>query len=479
MNDDKKPYLPDGSQRTNRSGLDQSANFSSQQRSLAPGRQVDSRSGYTDASSYGTPTGARGSGGSLNSFSRQEAYDQRKNPVAEARAQNSREEARQERAQVKSEKKRRKRKKSKRNGCLFKMIWMVMIVLVSVVLAQYLLIGANDLLGVNREEGTTTISIPANADIDTVADILADAGVISSADYFKLYMKVTKPETTFTKGEYTDVKTNMDYEAIVTYLQTQSNRTDVVQVTFLEGMNLQDFGDRLEENGVCDKEAFLEACNSTEFDEDYTFLKRIRNDSERYYRLEGYLFPDTYEFYQDSQPDTVIRKCLYNFELKVMADTIELEDDTEVSVADLAQQQGFTVDQLMTLASIVQAEGANEEDMRVIAQVFRNRLDPNLNEGVSQLGSDPTVFYPYSSREEAPTGFISRYNTYEIIGLPPGPIDNPGMMAINAVLNPNTDYSYYLYFCHSADGTPYYAQTEDEHYWNQVEAGLITPEGGE
>ena len=157
-----------------------------------------------------------------------------------------------------------------------------------------------------------------------------------------------------------------------------------------------------------------------------------------------------------------------------MEPTIEQEDDTEISVADLAQQNGFTVDQLVTLASMVQAEGANEDDMRVIAHIFRNRLDPNMNEGVSQLGSDPTVYYPYSSREEAPEGFESRYNTYEIVGLPPGAIDNPGMMAINAVLNPDTTESY-LYFCHSADCTPYYAYTAEGHYENQVKAGLIDP----
>ena len=196
------------------------------------------------------------------------------------------------------------------------MVWLVMIVLVSVVLAQYIMIGANDLLAVNRTEGTAEVSIPADADIDTVADILEEAGVINSAQFFKLYMKITKPDTTFTKGDYTDMQTNLDYEAIVTYLQTQSNRTDVVTVTFLEGMNLEDFGDTLEESGVCGKEEFLEKCNSTEFDEDYTFLSQITNSDERYYRLEGYLFPDTYDFYQDSDPETVIRKCLYNFELK-------------------------------------------------------------------------------------------------------------------------------------------------------------------
>ena len=196
------------------------------------------------------------------------------------------------------------------------MVWLVMIVLVSVVLAQYIMIGANDLLAVNRTEGTTQVSIPADADIDTVADILQDAGVINSS-VFKLYMKLTKPGTTFTKGDYTDMKTNLDYEAIVTYLQTQSNRSDEVSVTFLEGMSLQSFGEILEENGVCGKDEFLESAIPPNLTRT-TFLANITNNNERYYRLEGYLFPDTYDFYQDSDPEAVIRKCLYNFELKVM-----------------------------------------------------------------------------------------------------------------------------------------------------------------
>ena len=322
MNDDKRPY-PNDPDLNELLGLGSGDNGSYPHQGAFGGYDETGESpapDYTDASSYSDSAEPLEEGDVLNSFSEREAYEQRKNPVAEAREQNSRtrtqEEISREKAQVKAEKKRRK-KKSKKNGCLFKMVWLVMIVLVSVVLAQYIMIGANDLLAVNRTEGTAEVSIPADADIDTVADILEEAGVINSAQFFKLYMKITKPDTTFTKGDYTDMQTNLDYEAIVTYLQTQSNRTDVVTVTFLEGMNLEDFGDTLEESGVCGKEEFLEKCNSTEFDEDYTFLSQITNSDERYYRLEGYLFPDTYEFFVNDTPENVLAKFLDNFEAKV------------------------------------------------------------------------------------------------------------------------------------------------------------------
>ena len=258
MNDDKRPY-PNDPDLNELLGLGSGDNGSYPHQGAFGGYDETGESpapDYTDASSYSDSAEPLEEGDVLNSFSEREAYEQRKNPVAEAREQNSRtrtqEEISREKAQVKAEKKRRK-KKSKKNGCLFKMVWLVMIVLVSVVLAQYIMIGANDLLAVNRTEGTAEVSIPADADIDTVADILEEAGVINSAQFFKLYMKITKPDTTFTKGDYTDMQTNLDYEAIVTYLQTQSNRTDVVTVTFLEGMNLEDFGDTLEESGVCGK----------------------------------------------------------------------------------------------------------------------------------------------------------------------------------------------------------------------------------
>ena len=168
-------------------------------------------------------------------------------------------------------------------------------------------------------------------------------------------MKITKPDTTFTKGDYTDMQTNLDYEAIVTYLQTQSNRTDVVTVTFLEGMNLEDFGDTLEESGVCGKEEFLEKCNSTEFDEDYTFLSQITNSDERYYRLEGYLFPDTYDFYVDDNPVRVSRSMRDTaYKAMQVKEQLMAANGREPTVDEIAAKLGMkTADVVLALEAIV------------------------------------------------------------------------------------------------------------------------------
>ena len=401
----------------------------------------------------------------LSSYSEEYAEKKKKAMTAEERKA--------EKQALKAEKKRNK-KKAKKNGCLFKMIWAVMIVLVSVVLAQYILVGVNDIFAINRlDEETISVELPKDASVEEVAGILADKGVINRADFFTLYAKLTKSGG-FSNGSF-NLRGNMDYEAIINYLQVQSNRTDTVFVTFREGMNLQEYAELLEENRVCDADAFLELCDSDTFDENYPFIGAISNDSERYYKLEGYLFPDTYEFYVDEDPEQAIKRFLANYRRK-MTDEIQ----------EQAEALGMTMDQVVTLASMIQAEAANEEDMYLVSSVFHNRLNSggvnpyNANEGgLLMLQSDATVWYPYKNRNSVPAdlldSFQSRYDTYDIEGLPPGPICNPGMAAIDAALHPsNTNY---YYFCHNGEtGEGYYAVYYSQHLANLERAGLS---GGE
>lgn len=378
------------------------------------------------------------------------------------------EEKKAERAAIKAEKK-RKKQKAKKNGCLFKIIWMIMVVLVSVVLAQYILVGVNDMLAVNRTESAVQIDIPKDSSINDVSRILVEKGIIKRSDFFKLYAQLTKRAGNFSKGTY-EMKTNMDYEAIINFLQSQSNRKDIVTVTFTEGMNLMEYADLLEKSKVCSAKDFLEACNSDAFDEEYSFIAAIGNKADRYYKMEGYLFPDTYQFYEDEDPVDTISRMLNNYEKKIVKKQ-QLEGHAEkVSIEDLAREKGLAPEELITLASMVQAEAADVEDMSFISSIFLNRLNADVDEGVSQLNSDPTQFYPYKSKDAMPEGFESKYDTYVIQGLPAGPICNPGMDAINATLNPkDRDY---LYFCHAKDGTAYYAKTLPEHERNLVKAGL-------
>ncbi len=417
-----------------------------------------------------------------------------------------REEEKRRRRALKSERK-RKKKKAKKNGCVFRLVWLVMVVLLGIVLAEFLLVGINDLLGRNRtaddeDSSTIIITIPENATLDEVTEILVENGVISSSTYFKLYANLTKSSVDFVAGTY-EIDPDLDYEAIINYLESNSNRVDTVTLTITEGMTVLEIADLLDENGVCDGDEFLEECNSTDFDEDFTFLSEGRtNLSSVYYRLEGYLYPDTYEFYMGESATTSIYRFLNNYETVMYYTQQRVEVDTDSNVAyydtdtdtdernvityekltieEQAERQGMTMEEVLILASIIQAEAADTEDMYVISSIFHNRLDTIDNSGYTvygeyiagQLESDATMYYPYRSTT-VPDGFTSRYNTYNLEGLPAGAICNPGMDAIQAALYPD-DTTYYFFF-HMTDedgnATAYYATTLSNNEYNKVVAG--------
>lgn len=421
----------------------------------------------------------------------------------------------------------RKKKKAKKNGCVFRVVWLVLVLILGVFLAEFLLVGINDLLGRNRgEEEKIIISVPKDANINEIAEILSEDGVINSEKYFKLYAKMTKDDDiVFTQGSY-EMKNNMDYEAIINYLQSNSNRVDTVEIRFTEGMTVLEIADKLAQNGVCDKDEFLKLCNSDEFDEDFPFLSTNRPKvGQTYYKLEGYLFPDTYEFYKGENPTTTIYRFLNNYEMRMyytkqrieIKDTDEdeynqgpqakldeygnvmydddgnviYETDTDkrktkkyekLTIEEQAAKKGMTMDDLLILASMIQSEAANTEDMYNISSVFHNRLSTLSNDGYSAFGeyirgmldSDPTMYYPYK-KNTVPDKFESTYNTYKTAGLPAGPVCCPGMDAIKAALYPN-DTNYY-YFCHKAatedsGAVPYYASTSGDHQYNLALAGL-------
>lgn len=388
-----------------------------------------------------------------------------------------------ERAQKKKEKEERKlaKEKGKKNRLAFRIMWLCAVIVISVLVAQFLLVGVNDMLAIERTNADVVkIEIPANPTVDTVADILSDKGVISSTGYFKLYAAATGADDDFRQGNF-EMRQNMDYEAIINYLQSNANRTDSVQLTFSEGMTVLEIADKLHSEGVLsDVNKFLELCNSNEFDEDFEFLQSIQNSSERYYKLEGYLYPDTYEFYLNEDPDLTISRFLSNFRRRVIYTKEKVDGyDKKVSVEQRALETGYTLDEIMTIASIIEAEAANTEDMYYISSILHNRLKADVDEGVQTLDCDSTTYYPYRNYENVPdslkTSFVSRFDTYKVKGLPPGPVRNPGMEAIEAAINPyDTDY---LFFCHSAatDTEPsyaYYATNIYDHEYNKSLAGL-------
>ena len=371
---------------------------------------------------------------------------------------------------MRKEEKRELKARNRRNRRVFRIAWLVSVAIIGAAIAVFLITGMNDLLAINRkgDNATVTVDIPKDPTLDTVTEVLAKNGVIGEPNYFRMYATLTKSDT-FTQGSY-ELTKDMDYQAIISNLQGNSRRTDTVEVTITEGMSVVEIADKLvEEKALSEKDDFLKLCSSDDFDKDFDFLAAIKNGSDRYFKLEGYLYPDKYEFYQNDDPKSIIYKLLNNYE-KRMYEKQDFGYDKLYSVHKLMEkyETEYSLDEIMTIASIIQAEAADKEDMYYVSSILHNRLDADASMGVSKLGLDSTKYYPYRSEEALPdnvsSNYKSRYDTYDNEGLPPGPICNPGMEAIKAALKPY-DTSYY-FFCHDKYGNAYYASTIYEHEAN-------------
>lgn len=340
-----------------------------------------------------------------------------------------------------------------RIGCLGGLMYATFIISLSIVLAAFLWMAASDVLALNKEAVSVEVTLPADAfhdkqvdvkdedgnvtgsktvraaDIKTVAAILKDNGLINYKWLFELYSSFSNADTKLDPGTYA-LTSNLDYRALVTRMHIGADAQLQTLVTFPEGFNMDQIFARLEENGVCSREALYEAAATTEFS--YGFLEQVETGDP--YRLEGFLYPDTYYFYQGMQASSAINKFLSNMHYHV---TDEMWQRTA--------SMNLTFRQVMTVASLIEKEAANDSERPLIASVVYNRL----NQGMP-LQFDSTVVY--ALREQGITELSpeiiqaaeSPYNTYLNGGLPPGPICSPGMPSITAALNPaQTNYLFF------------------------------------
>ena len=226
------------------------------------------------------------------------------------------------RAERKAHKKRDKLK-ARKNRRIFALVWVCMVLLVSFTLASYLIKGSNDFFAVGRSQGTTSVTIPENVTLDDLTQILYEAGAIKEPEFFSLFCMVTVDDDEmeyFQPGTY-NLDTDLDYQAIISTLQGGNQTREEVRVTFPEGTTALEAAALLEENGVCSQEDFLAAINSTDFDS-YEAIAPIAAITGKYYKLEGYLFPDTYDFYKGEEIDSVVGKLVNNFQNR----TADLEE---------------------------------------------------------------------------------------------------------------------------------------------------------
>lgn len=267
-----------------------------------------------------------------------------------------------------------------------------------------------------------------NVDIDRVAGALKDAGLIEYEFLFKLYSKLSHADYKIEPGTY-ELSTKFDYRALVKKMQIGSESQVSTKITFPEGFTSEDIFARLAANNICSVEDLREA--AANYNYSYTFLEGIeKGDSSR---LEGYLFPDTYEFYEGMQASSALNKFLRNFHYKITAE-----------MYDKAENMGYTFNECIIVASMIEKEAANDEERAKIASVIYNRLAAGM-----PLQIDATSLYSHPEHDGAPTQEMlddasDPYNTRLNYGLPPTPISNPGKASINAAFGPaDTNYYYY------------------------------------
>lgn len=237
-----------------------------------------------------------------------------------------------------------------------------------------------------------------------------------------------------------------------------SGQRETVRVTITEGMTLTQIFKKLEANGVCSFDDLMKTAES--YDYSYYPLIAARPSNTRAFKLEGYLFPNTYDFYKNEKPQDAIGRFL-----RVGEKYITSQDRAK------ARAMGYSMDQILTVASIIEKEGANPNEVRKIAAVIYNRLEAGM-----QMQMDSGIYYIERSVKPYISGDVNRYNSlynmYKCKGLPAGPICNPGARTINAALDP-ADVNY-LYFCHDSSAKYYYADTYEEHLENLKKAGIAS-----
>ena len=334
-------------------------------------------------------------------------------------------------------------------------------------LSFLILQGASDLFGLEQDDLPVTVTIPEGASWGDVAGILGNANVISQKATFRMYVGSKKDDEgrpyAVKSGEY-PLNSNMGYDQIISFIRTGNAANESVRLTFIEGMTLAEIAAMLEENKVCTAENLFEYIDSTEFT--YSFYEEMLPlDSLRFRSLEGYFFPDTYEFFTPEKPSSIVSKFLDNFSTQITTDMRRRMDALDM-----------TLDETITLASVIQREAGTPSEMRKVSAVFHNRLD--APQSFPRLQSDVTLFYaeddikPYlPNRQEV----YDAYNTYVRTGLPVAPIANPGLEAITAALYPAENNFYY--FVTDVEGNYYYSATLDQHNARIAEAAAADQTG--
>lgn len=359
---------------------------------------------------------------------------------------------------------RRKKRRRRRNPIGAILLCLVLIAVIAAGGAWFYYTGEVD--GSRRPAGEIEVEIPQGAGTADIAAILEEKGAIGNATVFRAYSKYTaKADGSYQYGTFT-LTPRQGYDSIIRELQQVQQRLETVTLTFPEGYNAFQMGDVLEEAGLCTREEFITALSDHTFPVD--FMDEVSDDPLKLVRLDGFLFPDTYEFYADEEVDSIILRMLRNFQNRVC--TPENRQAME--------EAGYSLEELAIFASIIQKESANVEEMYNVSSVFTNRLAadsqyPKLESCTTNnyINDYITPWYDGSPTQEV----LTAYDTYDRSGFPIGAIANAGADAIDAALHPekNTLDGEYYFFVTDVEYTHYYGRTFQEHLRNIEKAKAV------
>ncbi len=357
-------------------------------------------------------------------------------------------------------------KSENKSGLAGGALYFLFVISVSIILACLAWAAATDVLGFKSSDTVAQITLDKDrftyqevkvtdddgniktkkvhyADMSYVADQLKDNGIIKYKWLFKLFGSVYNADEKIDPGTY-ELKAIYDYKALVKKMTSGSAAMVTKKITFPEGYTMRQIFKKLNAEGVCDYDELMDAAANSTFN--YSFLEGTEKGDAN--RLEGFLFPDTYEFYEGMPAATAINKLLEVFHYKMTAEMLEWQEES-----------GYTMREIVTIASMIEKEAANDTERYTIASVIYNRLKKDW-----PLQIDSTTLYEYPDHEGAPTAEMlakdSPYNTRISKGLPPSPICSPGITSIRAALQPSsTNYMYYA--LNTATGQHEFFKTAD------------------
>lgn len=346
------------------------------------------------------------------------------------------------------------------SGLVRTLIYLVVVLIISTIISITVINVGNDIFAFVKSDEVIEVTIPENATTSDIAEVLYENGVIKYKGIFEFYGSIKDIEENYVAGVYS-VSPMMSYETLF-YEFKPKPVSGTSWITIPEGFTVDEIIDLMISYGIGTKEGYIDAINNSDAFDDFWFVQELGDswkDTGRFYRLEGYLFPDTYEFYNASSEETVIKKLLSRFD-EIYTDSFKTR----------AGELGMSTDKIVTLASMIEKEAGVSSDFRNVSSVFYNRLNDPAT--YPRMESDATVVYAIQhetgERPKEVTGetikYESVYNTYTSNGLPPSAICNPGVNALKYALYP-ADTNYY-FFVSASSGETLFATTKAQHDQN-------------